>query len=507
MEKHPLLRIWALVFSVSLCLFGFGCTSPETYQYENIRKEYANRIPRSTSIQEEIAGDETCALTKPISLAEALEIARDNNPDIRMAVARIRQARSMIERSNAAFYPTLGVYTEYMQGDAPSAYLFKTIDQRMLQPGTDFNYPGWFENWESGILGKINLFNGGRDLLAKQMAETDLSISKYDRQSVENVLAASVIQTYYHALAAEKYIKTAEESVKTVDSQLRIMKIRFESGGALKSDILSLEVRLAQAREAMVHRKNSLNITLAALAKLLGVTPDTVTIQPDAEIRPAQVPEDYDSGLAYALEHRPELHKAREQLVRSRMAMDSSKSGYLPRVDFATRYYADDSEFNYSGDRDNWTAAVLFNWDIFTGFSTKADTKNAAAVLEEMLAADQKTVLSVKFDVKNAYLRRDEAVERLKVAKSAVDAAEESLKLVKMQYEGGSATITRYLEAELARNWANLSDTAAFYDKETALAEIGRAIGFWGDALEKDPDDGIPEKDPDTETPVHHGDE
>jgi outer membrane protein len=494
-------KVWILILIFFVCLFVFGCTPPETYRYENIQREYASRICKVAPLPEETAGDKTCVLKKPVSLAEALEIARDNNPDILMAVARIRQAGSMIEQSNASFYPTLGFYTEYMQGDAPSAYLFKTIDQRMLQPGTDFNYPGWFENWESGIRAELNLYNGGRDFLNKQMAETGLSISEYDRKSVENVLVASVIHTYYNALAAKEYIKTAEESVKTVDSQLRIMNVRFAAGGALKSDILSLEVRLAQAQEAVVQRKNSLRISEAVLAKLLGVNPDTVTIQPDADIEPVRLPEDYGAGLAYALGHRPELHKAREQLIRSRMAMDMSKSGYLPRVDFQTRYYMDDPNFNYDSDRDNWTAAVFFNWDLFTGFSTKADTKRAAAALDEMLAADQKTVLFVKYDVKKAYLRLEEAAERLKVAQSAVDTAEESLKLVKKQYEGGSATITRYLEAELARNWASISAIAAFYDKEKAMGEIGRAIGYWCEGSEKDQDKETDDKDREKETP------
>jgi outer membrane protein TolC len=373
-----------------------------------------------------------------------------------------------------------------LQGDSPSAFLFKTIDQRKLPPGTNFNDPGWFDNYESGIQAKFNLYNGGRDVLNKQMAETNVSMSEFDRQGIENALAASVIHAYYIALAAGEFIQTAEESVATVNSQLRVMKVRFESGGALKSDILSLEVRLAQAREAVIKQKNSLKVAISALANLLGVNPDTVELKPEFEIRPIPVPEDYNTGLSYALEHRPELNKARQQLRQSRMALDLSRSTYLPSVDLQSRYYMDDPSLNYSTGRDNWTAGVYFQWDLFTGFSTKSDTERAEAVLEEMLAADQKTVLSVKYDVKNAYLNFEETVERLKVVRSVVDTAEESLKLVKRQYEGGSATITRYLEAELARNRAKISAAAAFYDKEKALADIGRAIGYWGKTFKKE---------------------
>ena len=133
---------------------------------------------------------------------------------------------------------------------------------------------------------------------------------------------------------------------------------------------------------------------------------------------------------------------------------------------------------NYDRDRENWTIAVLLSWDLFTGLSTGASRKKAAAQLEEMLAADRKTILALKLDVKTAYLRIAGAKARLKVAEASVAQAEESLSLVKKQYEGGSATITRYLEAELARNHARINATSAFYDREKALADAARALGI-----------------------------
>ena len=63
------------------------------------------------------------------------------------------------------------------------------------------------------------------------------------------------------------------------------------------------------------------------------------------------------------------------------------------------------------------------------------------------------------------------------MAQTSVARADESLSLVKKQYEGGSATITRYLEAELARNQARINSTSAFYDREKALADAARAVG------------------------------
>jgi outer membrane protein TolC len=51
--------------------------------------------------------------------------------------------------------------------------------------------------------------------------------------------------------------------------------------------------------------------------------------------------------------------------------------------------------------------------------------------------------------------------------------------LVRQQYDGGSADITRYLEAELAFSRAKMRETSAYFDREKARAQIARAIGYW----------------------------
>lgn len=466
---------------LSFLLITCGCISHDKYTYESIRQEYANVICDDAFSSNVLkTGPYTCALQKPVSLNNAIQIALANNPDNKIAIARIKQAEAMIERANAHFFPFLGFYTEYSQGDVPSGYLFKKIDQRLLPANADFNSPGWYENYETGIKAGINIFNGGRDILNKKIAEIDFSISQIDRQSIENSLVASVIQTYYNALAAKEYIQIARDSVSTVQSQLRLMNVRFRAGGALKSDLLSLDVRLAQAKEDVVLSENRLKTTLAALAGILGVSPEAEIRLKKIESHEIPLPDKYIAGVSYALENRSEVNKMKERIKQARMALDLSRAEYLPRMDLQCQYYVDDPEMAYHDSRDNWNAAVILNWDLFTGFSTKAEEEKAKARLEEMLAADLKTKLSVKLDVKNAYLKLSEAKARLEVAERSVAMAEESFKLVRKQYEGGTATITRYFEAELALNRAKTRTTASYYDREKAVADIGRAIGYWG---------------------------
>ena len=475
-----------------------GCGTPARYSAAAVRTEYAGVANFSAPAElrpaagrpaetlpaapVSMAPDTAAETETPLTLSKAIEMALANNPGLLQAVARMAQARAMQSLADAAFWPAVGAYTEYMQGDAPSAYLFKTIDQRQLPQNLNFNDPGWFENFETGVSARMNLFNGGQDFLARSMAEQDTAISKLDRQSIVNELTSRVIAAFYDVLSAEEFADIAETSVATVSEQLRIAKIRFEGGGALKSDVLSLKVRLAQAEEALLESHNRCKLARAALAHLMGFDPGTaaaglVLVKPAAGDG-IPVPDTYEDGILYAFDHRPELEKIRKQIAKSRMGLDMSKSGYLPRIDVMGKYYVDDPHMDYHHDRDNWTAAVMLNWDLFAGFSTRARIEKADAVIREMLSADREAMLNVKLDVRNAYLNLAAARARYKVAASSVENAEESFRLVKEYYQAGAVTITRYLGAELDRNRAGIRSTAAFYDTIKATADFARAIGM-----------------------------
>lgn len=447
------------------------------YDYERIRNAYPSYYCPATS-NDGSTGKVLCVLDKTLTLDSALDTALKNNPDTQVAEARIRQSEALLTKANAAFMPVVNVYTEYTRGDFPSGFLFKTIDQRLFVNGTDFNDPGIIENFETGISAQISLFDGGRHVLNRSMAKEDISISNADRRATRNSVAAQLIGAWYDTLSAAEYITIAEESVATVKNQLNIMTIRYKGGSALKSDILSLNVRLAQAEEELLKSRNRHKLAGAALSIILGFPPDRdVTIDP-APVSMTGIPESYEKGMETAMTKRPELSRIRSMVKKSRMGMDMAKSAWFPAAHLMGKYYLDDPSMDYDLDRDNWAIGVMVNWNIFSGFADKAATDVSDAALREALSADRKTLLGISLDVKNAYLRRDESTARMDVARRSVLMAEENLELVKKQYEGGSVTITRYLESELDRNTARIRAASAFFDHEKAVADIARSIGL-----------------------------
>ncbi|MBI9077532.1 MAG: TolC family protein [Desulfatibacillum sp.] len=456
-----------------------GCAQP---QWEN-RYDYDTIVSRINISTPAPAKDHKVQAAPTelgqITLPEAMNLALENNPDTDMALARISQSEAMIDQARASFWPVVSLYGSYSQGDAPSGYLFSTIDQRLLPPNTNFNDPGWFENYEVGAKVGLNLFNGGRDWLNWHMANTGLSIRQLDKQAVSNGLASSVISAWYDCLAAEDFTEIARESVGTVESELKLMQVRYDAGGVLKSDVLSLDVRLAQAREDLVRAQSNRSLSMAALANLMGLNPDAA-FELNKQDNPAlDLPADYQAGAVIALAKRPELKMARLAVVNSAMGVDMAKSHYLPTADAQAKYYLDDPNASFDNDRDNWTAGVIINWNAFTGGRVSSGVRQARGVQDEMLAADQKATQNVLLDLKTAYLNLASAQARNQVTAAAVAQARESLRLVKMQFEGGSATVTRYLDAELAFNSARMRASSALFDSEKAAASVGRALGFW----------------------------
>ena len=121
-----------------------SCRHADRYDYQHIKKAYdkpkkaAATLPSPVRICPLQSSEKTMKAAGSLTLEKVIRIALLNNSDMDMAFARIQQSEAMLDEAVSAFWPLIGIYGEYLQGNAPSAYLFKTIDQRKLPPGTNF---------------------------------------------------------------------------------------------------------------------------------------------------------------------------------------------------------------------------------------------------------------------------------------------------------------------------------------------------------------------------------
>jgi len=415
---------------------------------------------------------------RPLSVWDAIRIARGRTPSLDRATARILEAQAKLVEARSAYYPTLTVDTGYLRSNAPSAVFGKTLDQRALDFGNvNFNDPDDVDDFESGATLSYALYHPGRKRQA-QAADRVLAATRFGRAAVENELIDAVIKSYYSILEADEAIRTAQASVTTVESGLKDTRARAREGAALETDVLSLEVRLAAAKERQIRAENARRLAIATLANVMGLPADAQLQLSGEEWKPRAIPEDYGSGLQEAVRLRPELQSTREQVRAADLNKSAAARAYYPRVHALARGYLNADDLGYDVDDGNWVLGLTLSLDIFDGHRKRARADRAKAVLSQFTAAERELLQGVQLEVKQAYIRYEEAQERVKVSSAALALAEKALDQVKKQFEGGAVTITRYLEAELDLTQARSRATAAKYDLKKSMAEVGRSIGY-----------------------------
>lgn len=418
----------------------------------------------------------------PLTAREAVRLVLIRNPRLEGARARIESALAGIDAADAALWPRLSADASVLRADAPSAYLFKHIDARRLAPGIDFNRPGAFDNTEAGLTLRWNLWAGGRDLLSKWIAESSADLARDGRRGLENALTAATLAACLDVRVASELTEADEASARSVESQVAEIRTKLEGGSALRSDLLSLEVRLAEARQRKIESDVARRTALASLRHLLAWPMDTpIALSDDGRVTDP-LPSALSEAVAEAWQHRPETAAARRSVERARMSVRSAEAAWSPRLDLESRVYGDGTDGFLSTRDANWTAALALSFDLADGGARAAGVRQAKAALEEMEAADRQALLDVAFDVEMAWLRHEAAQARLDVATQAVAAGEETLTLVDAQFRGGGTTVTRFLEAEAARTQARTAVIRARLDLERAAVDALRAMGRWGGA-------------------------
>ncbi|MGZ5612927.1 MAG: TolC family protein, partial [Methylobacter sp.] len=421
--------------------------------------------------------------TQSFTLDQAIEHALANNPDMQIAAERISQAEAQLGVALSAFYPQVTARVGYEHSNNPAQVFSMVVAQRDFTSDSinNINNPGYRQNFRPEIIGKLSLFRGGQDYQNSKAAELGIDAAEFERSRVRNALIEAVTASYYAYLAAQEAHKVAQDSISAIDSELKQSRLRYEAGTLLKSDVLSLEVKLAEAQEAQIRAANGIEVSKTGLATLLGLPADQVfTVAPSSSALPKpKLPASFNDLLELAMAQRPEVKAVANQVEISQRLVKSAQGAYLPKADAYVSYGQDSRNPGFYSSKDNVTAGVSVAMDLFSGLETKNRVSAAERKAAEARETERKTKLAIEQEVKVAFLKLEEALARMRVAEASVASAEEALRLVGEQRRAETVVVTRYIEAEVARDKAHSNTIAAQYDALSAEAALKKAVGDW----------------------------
>ena len=416
------------------------------------------------------------------NLTQAIDHALINNPDLQIMEDRIAQAESQVGIALSSFYPNIKTGLFYEHTDNPSRAFGMIIAQRRLDfsPTTDFNHPGGTDNYRPEISAKLSLFRGGQDYFQTKAAQLGVEAATLEKSAARNYLIQTVSSAFYAYLAATEADKVASRSINAVENELRQSKNSYEAGSTLRSDVLSLEVQLAEAQDKKIQTANAIEMAKIGLKSLLGlVANEPFEINASSEWALPKSERSFDELLTLAMSQRPETERASKQIDMAEQQLKAARGAYLPTANAYVSYGSDSKDIDFSTNRDNVTAGVMVELDIFSGFRDSEKVKKAehqVAIAKKMAKQNQ---LQIESAVKKSHLKLKEALARVNVTSSSVTAANEAFRLVSEQRKAGTVTVTRYIEAEVARDKSQSGNIAARFDALRAEAELNQAIGHW----------------------------
>ena len=193
-----------------------------------------------------------------VTLEDCIQTALKDNPDAQAAARRVESARAAIREAESAYYPQLTLAGTYARTDNPPQAIIMALNQRILNmrdPAFD-QQPGRHGKSPRRHRRQMRVLDGGQRGLYRDMAKLGTDALKAQEEAIRNELVYQVTRGYYGVLQAQAFVKVQEETVASLEENLRVANERFKAGTAVQTDVLNLEVKLAQAREDLIRAQN-----------------------------------------------------------------------------------------------------------------------------------------------------------------------------------------------------------------------------------------------------------
>lgn len=408
-----------------------------------------------------------------VTMDEAVEAALEHSPGLQAARHRVEAARSAATQAEAAYYPTVFLSGNISRTDNPTHAFMTTLNQRALEisdPTMDFNDPDDADNLRLTAGMRYRLYDGGQRRATQNMMHLGVEAKHHATEAFQNTLIYLVKEGYYHALKTRDFVAVREETVTSLEESLRVARERFEAGSAVITDVLNLEVQVAQAREELIRAKHNFEMAISTLNTAIGtelLSMDRLTSPDDEPSRPSADP--------VQLSDHPQLSAAAAMLDIRRQDVRRARGAYAPTLNaFGTLDWDSDvtSDFERS-----YMVGVMAEWEIFDGFRKRGALRESRSRRAETEATYEQVRNDLSLDLRQAHTRAIDAYERLAVTRTSKESAEKALAITREQYEQGAATLSDLLTAQSGLTATQTRQTAAYYDYLTALANRDRAQG------------------------------
>ncbi len=399
---------------------------------------------------------------KPLTVADALRIARQSSPRLRAARCAADAARVEADRDRPVARPTVTFTAEgTLQGPTVTFPRSGSEDATVLR-----DRYGKVELRAEQTIWRPGL-GAARERFAAQMR-----LAQWDYLRAESDLMLEVRRAYHDLALARAMGSVAAEGLDVARKHRTLIADMLQAGLSSERDLKAADADAAEAEQGVTQAQNGVALAEGNLNRLLGRS-GSAHEQLDTG-QPPVLAERPDALQQQAQDRRPELNLLREGIRAAGAGAQLARTQDKPAL--AARATAAQQTPSAFVDRSYFAGGLALTWNLLDGGKTRADAREADARLAELRAQLDEAILGIRLEVEKAWRDMRDAQARIEAADRQIEAAGAALTISEARYEARMATQLEVAGASFGVTRARGNREQALHDLYAADAELKHAV-------------------------------
>lgn len=349
-----------------------------------------------------------------------------SNQNLAVAEAQYRQARALVGSARSQLFPTLS-------GNAGVTRSRQTTGSSSSNVSA-----GVSESYEAGLSASWELDLWGRLRRGLEANRATMQASAADLAAVRLSLQAELVQTYLQLRVMDEQQRLLDQTVAAYARSLRLTENQYRAGIVPKSDVAQAQTQLKSTQAQAIDLKWQRAQLEHAIAVLIGVPPAelSIAVRDDIPSLP-EVPLALPSQL---LERRPDVAAAEREVMAANAEIGIAEAAWYPDLTLSASGGYRNSSFNQLFEVPNrfWSLGPQLALTLLDFGGRRAELERAEAAYDQTVATYRQTVLDSFREVEDYLVQLRVLGDESVVQREALEAAQESLRLIENQYRAGT---------------------------------------------------------------------
>ncbi|MEG1543313.1 MAG: TolC family protein [Tannerellaceae bacterium] len=337
--------------------------------------------------------------------------------------------------------------------------------------------PNWSQNYNIEL--SQPLYQGGKIRYNIRKADLQKQIASISSTNDQAEVKLLLLQQYVSLFSYYKQRDVLDRNIEESERRLKDIRRMRKEGVLTRNDEIRSELQLTNDRLAQQEADNSIAIASQQLDILLGLN-ESLLIMPDTTLLYTNLLlQDYESYVQLAYESYPGMQIARHNTQLAENDTRLTKADNLPALSLHAGNTLARPMSNTLADmyNNNWNIALNLSYNLSSLYQNKHRIHEAKQMVQLRRNAEEMLMQDVCIQIRSAYIRHKEALNRVEALKLSVKQAEENYRIVQNRYLNQLSILTDLLDASNVRLDAELQLTTARSQTIYTYYELQRACG------------------------------